>query len=120
MKLGTSIKPRRDGTLSVDALGGGVKYDFAPGPDGDMVGDVKDERTVAHLLNTGNFYPANEKDIPKAQAILAKSAPQQTAAGAQGGEGGAAPAGEVDDDGDDQVDPNALPVEGKAPAAPTK
>lgn len=119
MKLGTSIKPRRDGTLTVEALGGGVKYDFAPGPDGDMVGDVKDERTVAHLLNTGNFYPANEKDIPKAQAILAKNAPQQVAGG-QGSEGGSAPNGEVDDEGDDQVDPNALPVEGKAAAAPTK
>ncbi len=105
MKLGTMIPARRDGTLKVEALAGGVVYEFTRSADGDMQGDVKDERTVTHLLATERFYPVQEKDVAKAQALLDKAAAAQ--AKADGTEA-------VDEDGD----PNALPVEGKG-AAPT-
>jgi hypothetical protein len=117
MKLGTMIQARRDGTLSVYSLSGGVKYEFERGPDGDMIGDVRDEKTVTHLLNGGNFYPVNDKDVAKANEMLAKLAAEEAAAA--GGSPAANAAG-VDADGFDLVDPNAPPVELEAATATPK
>lgn len=121
MKLGTMIPARRDGTLSVHALSGGVKYEFERGPDGDMIGDVRDEKTVTHLLNGGNFYPVNDKDVAKANEMLAKLAADEAAAAAvAAGADPAAGVPGVDADGFDLVDPNAPPVELEATTAAPK
>ena len=121
MKLGTMIQARRDGTLSVQALSGGVKYEFERGPDGDMIGDVRDEKTVAHLLQGGHFYPLDDKDVVKANAMLAKIAADEAAAAAvaAGGDPAAGSPG-VDEDGFDLIDPNAAPVELQATTAAPK
>lgn len=107
MKLATEIKPRKDGKVIVSDLSGTVMYEFTPHPqdDGVMVGDVRDDKTVAHLLSTGNFFPASEKDDARAEKLLAAVEAELAAA-----------AGEpVDDEaGDDPIDPNAAPVEGES------
>lgn len=104
MKLQTSIKPRRDGTVTV--LGQDRQtYVFAAGPDGELTADVADEATVAHLLATGNFWPADEAD--QEQALLLVKQAQQ-----------ADEADEADDE--DEADDNALPVEAETPPAPRR
>lgn len=102
MKLATEIKPRADGTLKVDAVSGGVVYEFTPHPkdDGVMICDVRDDKTVAMLLSTGNFFPASEKDDERAEQIL-QSMQEQDAAAAD----------------DDAADPNAPLVEGEQAGA---
>ncbi len=117
MKLGTMIQARRDGTLSVYALTGGVKYEFERGPDGDMIGDVRDEKTLTHLLNGGNFYPVNDKDVAKANEMLAKLSAEEVA---DAGGSPSANADGVDADGFDLVDANAPPVELEAVTATPK
>ena len=102
MKLQTSIKPRRDGTVTV--LGQDRQtYVFAAGPDGELTADVADEATVAHLLATGNFWPADEAD--QEQALLLVKRAQQ--------------ADEAEED-EDEADDNALPVEAETPPAPRR
>lgn len=102
MKLQTSIKPRRDGTVTV--LGQDRQtYVFAAGPDGELTADVADEATVAHLLATGNFWPADEAD--QEQALLLVKQAQQ--------------ADEAEED-EDEADDNALPVEAETPPAPRR
>ena len=96
MKLQTSIKPRRDGTVTV--LGQDRQtYVFAAGPDGELTADVADEATVAHLLATGNFWPADEADQEQALELVKQ---------AQGD----------DEDEDDEDEPEGgLPVEANTP-----
>lgn len=104
MKLQTSIKPRRDGTVTV--LGQDRQtYVFAAGPDGELTADVADEATVAHLLATGNFWPADEADQEQALELVKQ----------------AQKADEADEDDDeDEADDNALPVEAETPPAPRR
>ena len=93
MKLQTNIPPRRDGTVTV--LGQDRQtYVFAAGQDGELTSDVADEATVAHLLATGNFWPANEADHAQALALVKQ---------AQGDDD--------DEDEDDDEPEDALPVE---------
>lgn len=96
MKLQTSIKPRRDGTVTV--LGQDRQtYVFAAGPDGELTAEVADQATVAHLLATGNFWPADEADQEQALALVRQ---------AQGD----------DEDEDDEDEPEGgLPVEANTP-----
>ena len=102
MKLQTSIKPRRDGTVSV--LGQDRQtYVFAAGPDGELTADVADEATVAHLLATGNFWPADEADQEQALELVKQ----------------AQKADEAEED-EDEADDNALPVEAETPPAPRR
>lgn len=102
MKLQTSIKPRRDGTVTV--LGQDRQtYVFAAGPDGELTAEVADQATVAHLLATGNFWPADEAD--QEQALLLVKQAQQ--------------ADEAEED-EDEADDNALPVEAETPPAPRR
>lgn len=95
MKLQTSIKPRRDGTVTV--LGQDSQtYVFAAGSDGELTSDVADEATVAHLLATGNFWPANEADHAQALALVKQA--------------------QADDDDDEEEEPqDGLPVEANTP-----
>jgi len=104
VKLQTSIKPRRDGTVTV--LGQDRQtYVFAAGPDGELTADVADESTVAHLLATGNFWPADEADQEQALELVKQ----------------AQKADEADEDDDeDEADDNALPVEAETPPAPRR
>lgn len=68
MKLTTSIQPRRDGTVSVTAIG--QTYVFKAAESGDMECDVVDKQAIAALLETGNFYPANEADFDAALSVI--------------------------------------------------
>lgn len=103
MKLQTSIKPRRDGTVTV--LGKDRQtYVFVADDEGLLTGDVSDEPTIAALLATGNFWPADESDAELA-LVLVKEA--EKSAGAEDGE---------DDDQDDEEEPlGGLPVEANTP-----
>lgn len=74
MKLQTSIPPRRDGTLSVRGLDG-KDYAFAPGPDGELVGDVDHAPTIKRLLAGDNFYPADPADYDAALALTGNGGP---------------------------------------------
>lgn len=106
MKLATEIRPRRDGTVRVVAIGGGVQYEFKDDGSGVLVGDVRDESTLTHLLASGNFYPVNSKDESKAARLVEQSLAEKNAGGEDDD-----PAGGEDDD---PIDPNAPPLEGKA------
>lgn len=96
MKLQTNIPPRRDGTVTV--LGQDRQtYVFAADDEGLLSADVADEATVAALLATGNFWPADESDAEQALALVKQ---------AQGDD-------EPDEDDDEPED--ALPVEANTP-----
>lgn len=116
MKLQTSIKPRRDGTLTVTAKDG-QRFAFAAGPDGELVGDVTDEATVAHLLATGLYWPANPEDFDGALKLSEAIEKADDDLGDDlGDELG-------DDDGDDadvEVVGNGLPQESNTPPASFK
>lgn len=114
MKLQTSIPPRRDGTLNVTGLDGQT-YAFAKGEDGELVGDVTDEATVAHLLAGGMFFPADPADF---DAALELTKVPGDGDDEQDGENQASGDDQGDEDGDDeQGDMNAMPVEAATPPA---
>lgn len=116
MKLQTSIPPRRDGTLNVTGLDGQT-YAFAKGEDGELVGDVTDEATVAHLLAGGMFFPADPADFDAALELTKVPGDDDE----QDGEGQASGDDQGDEDGDDeQGDMNAMPVEAATPPAPKR
>lgn len=96
MKLQTSIKPRRDGTVTVIGQDRQA-YVFVADDDGLLTGDVADDATVASLLATGNFWPADESDAEQALALVKQA---EKAAG--------------DEDEDDEP-ADALPVEANTP-----
>lgn len=79
MKLQTSIPPRRDGTVTVQGLDGKA-YVFASNAEGDLVGEIEHEPTVAHLLAGGSFMPADEADFDAALATMQTAAPPAPAA----------------------------------------
>lgn len=104
MKLQTSIAPRRDGKVLV--LGQDRQtYVFVAGEDGELTCDVTDEATVAMLLATQKFWPADPEDAERALSLVKK--PQADEQG---------DADEDDDDADDdEAVANALPVEANTP-----
>lgn len=111
MKLETSIKPRRDGTVKLSGLDGSVTV-FTVQDDGAIVGDVTHEGTLVHLLTNRAdvFWPADESDYAAAQALL----------DAQGQDADLRAPGADPDDDDDEVmlPPGADPlVEAKTPPA---
>lgn len=73
MKLTTDIKPRKDGEVTASVPGTpsvpGASYRFAD-KDGRLVADVAHDAHVAYLLDTGNFYPADEGDIDAGIAVI--------------------------------------------------
>lgn len=104
MKLETSIKPRRDGTVNVTL--DKSTYVFTE-EDGRLVADVENESHVGHLIALGNFYPADEADYP-AGLLAAK-----TIAGNDDGEDGAG------EDDEDELPLGGLPVEANTPPSKT-
>lgn len=105
MKLNTSIPARRSGTVLARVAG--ALIEFKPGEDGELSAEVVDPQAVTELLNTGNFYPANEADYDAALAMA-----RQAAGDDQGDDLG-------DDDGDEGDGDNltALPLEANTPPA---
>ena len=113
MKLQTSIPPRRDGTVRVLGLDRQT-YVFVAGEDGELTGEVTDEATVAFLLESQNFWPADPEDAERALDLVKKPA-------AEGEEGGDGDDDDGDDDGEDDEDaPPALPIEANTPPAPAR
>lgn len=101
MKLHTSIPPRRDGTVKVTGQDRQT-YVFEVDADGELSCDVTDEATIAFLLAGGMFWPADTKDFPQAESLVAPD--------------------EADDEPDDNDEPSmdALPVEAETPPAPKR
>lgn len=79
MKLTTDIKPRKD--LTVTAKAGGTVYTFVDDGSGMLVAEVN-EADVGFLLDSGNFYPADEADIEAGIAAQGKQ-DEQGQAGAK-------------------------------------
>ncbi len=109
MKLLTTIKPRRDGTVRVAGKDGKTVHVFTPNEHGDLVCDIGDEATVARLLSltSEDFQPADREDYARARALLQSTADDD--------------ADDDDPDGDpddDPVDPNAPPIEASTPPPP--
>lgn len=109
MKLETSIKPRADGSVRFIGLDGILYVGQFDSASGLLIVDVNHEPTLAWLLRTGNFFPANEADHDKA-AVLIDLIKDPSAEDED----------EPDDLEDDEVDPNALPLEAGTPPAPRK
>ena len=106
MKLQTSIPPRRDGTVRVLGLDRQT-YVFVAGEDGELTGEVTDEATVAFLLESQNFWPADPEDAERALDLVKATEPDE--------------GGEDDAEGDDEDIPaDALPVEANTPPAPAR
>lgn len=72
MKLSTDIKPRKDGTLNVK-VHDGSEYKFSQDNYGILVADVTNEEHVGFLLDTGNFYPADEDDISQGLKLVSET-----------------------------------------------
>lgn len=69
MKIETSIRPRKDGSLTA-SMPDGTRYAFAK--DGhNMVAEVDNEAHIAFLLASGNFSPADDSDFDAALAMVA-------------------------------------------------
>lgn len=105
MKLHTSIPPRRDGTVKVTGQDRQT-YVFEADADGELSCDVADEATLAWMLATGNFYPANPDDAERALGLVKAAT--------------AAVEPDDADDFDDEAVPDALPVEAETPPSPKR
>ena len=100
MKIETSIKPRKDGTVQVGI--DGSSYVFQPDESLAMVAEVEDEGHIAFLLARGDdFLPADDADFDRADALVSASEK---------------PIEAPDTDTDDQPDMNAAPIEEPASA----
>lgn len=101
MKLHTSIPPRRDGTVKVTGQDRQT-YVFEADADGELACDVTDKASLAWMLGTDNFYPADPADAEAAMALVKPLMADDES--------------DADDDGDEQDDvPAALPIEANTP-----
>jgi len=103
MKLHTSVAARRDGSVWVDGLDG-RPFLFTPDDGGELACFVDHAPTIAHLIATGHFWPADERDFEKA-VLLANAA---------------SVASSDDDDADDPAALDALPIEAETPPTPKR
>lgn len=102
MKIETSIKPRRDGTVKVDAPDEVVV--FRADENGVMVAEVESEQAIAFLLSRADdFIPADDADFEVANSLLTQGA-------------GDDPDDADPDDDDEEADQNAAPIEEPASA----
>lgn len=111
MKLQTSIQPRRDGTVKVTGQDR-QPYVFAADDNGDLVCDISDEPTIAFLLATDNFFPADPADHDKALALTEALTKNE---GGEGGDGDAGDDEEDDDEVETEVVNGGLPIEAGTP-----
>lgn len=103
MKLHTSIPPRRDGTVKVTGQDSQT-YVFEVDADGELSCDVTDEATLAWMLGTDNFYPADPADAEAAADLVV-------------GQDEEIDEGDDPDEGDESA---ALPVEAETPPSPKR
>ena len=106
MKIETSIKPRRDGTVVADI--DAKKYIFSADDAGVMTAEVENEAHIAFLLSRGDdFLPAEDADFDRADALVssAKVAAEESTDD-----------DEVPDDDDEHVNLDAAPIEEPASA----
>lgn len=96
MKLGTTIKPRKDGTVT-SRFGTDV-YVFKPEADGELYCDIENLAHVAVLLNSGNFFPANPDEYEVALSLSENTDVEGP-----------------DDDDDEDSNDDAAPVEAGTP-----
>lgn len=101
MKLHTSIPPRRDGTVKVTGQDRQT-YVFEADADGELSCDVTDEATLAAMLGTDNFYPADPADAEAAADLVVGQDE------------------EADDEPEEGDDESALPVEAETPPSPKR
>lgn len=106
MKIETSIKPRRNGTLNVVTPGGQVIV-FSAQDDARLTAEVADAADVQFLLGMSDFLPADEDDFAMASALIR-------------GEAGLDDLSDGDDLPDDDGDENAAPVETATAPKPGK
>lgn len=111
MKLQTSIPPRRDGTVKVNGQDRQT-YVFVADGSGDLTCDVTDEATVAHLLDSKMFWPADPAEMDKALTLIKKPAND----GASNAEDDLGDGNDGNDD--DPVNLSALPIEANTPPVP--
>lgn len=108
MKLTTSIKPRRDGTVTL-AGKDGKSYVFVDADgSGELTCEIEHEATLTMALASGNFNPTNLSDVPAATKLLdADVDPEDDD-----------PEDEDDPEDDDpEADMSAAPVEANTPPA---
>ncbi len=112
MKIETTIKPRRSGTVELKGASGRA-YTFRADEFGRLVCDIDDEGDIAAALNLGDFLPADESDFEAAAALTAAQGAEED------GIDDGSQIGEVEDlDDDDPANMDAAPVE--APIAPVE
>ncbi len=102
MKLHTSIQPRRDGTVKVTGQDSQT-YVFEADADGELSCDVNDDATIAWMLGTDNFYPADLADAERAVSLMAVDVDDDDADD------------DTDEDDADEDGAAALPVEANTP-----
>lgn len=115
MKLQTTIKPRRDGTV-IATSPKGVRFVFQPNESRDLVCDVTDEAFVQYLLRNEDFLPYDAEDLAAAAALVGSPIGGGTDLDEIDHTEAGSPPGEGEAPDDDTGDENAAPVEG-APAA---
>jgi hypothetical protein len=114
MKLLTSIPLRRDGTVRAAGPDGQPWVFRVAEGEAEPSCDVDDPDSVAALLATEQFYPANPDDYGAARSMLGQA--DAADADAEGN-------GDADDDAGDADDPQgaaALPVEANTPPSPAR
>lgn len=100
MKLATDLPLRKDQTVTATVPGGSgqpaATYTFKPDASGQTTADIDCEEHVGYLLDTGNFYPADEKDIGAGVAALALQAGAAQPAAQAAATGDPAPAADAE------------------------
>lgn len=106
MKLQTTIIPRKTGQVVARGVDG-AEYVFNPDDQGDLICDVEDQATVAMLLKTGNFHPADPAEYETGIAVTQQFYPETLP--------------EADEPlDDDQETPDAMPIEEETPPSRRK
>lgn len=107
MKLTTSIKPRRDGTVTL-AGKDGKPYVFVDADgSGELTCEIEHEATLTMALASGNFNPTNLSDVPAATKLLDADVDPEDED----------PEDDDPEDEDPEIDMNAAPVEANTPPA---
>ncbi len=103
MKIETSIKPRKDGTVR-SAVPSGATVVFSD-VDGRLVADVVEDSDAAFLLALPDFCPLDEADFVKAESLVRQEVGTDDL---------------PDDDGDENAAPIEVATPPKAPRAKKK
>ncbi len=127
MKLQTTIKPRKDGTVIVRNANGSA-YEFKPDEHGDLVADIDDVALVAQLLKkSDDFMPQDPADFEAAAKLVGVGgvvglvggvSPSEDDFTQHGHTPEGSPPGEGEDEPDDEGDEGAAPIEGTGAPVP--